>query len=217
VIPGAVVFDCDGVLVDSEPHSVAAWLAVLGPIGHPASGADVAACTGLGFEATYAAIAKIAPLPPADQVWERLQAALARSFARGLTVFTDATALLARVAEAGIPCAVASASPRSRLDLTLDAAGLRAAFPVSVAGDEVAHGKPAPDVYLAAARLLGVEPNRCAAVEDSVAGVRAAVASGMRTIAVSRPGADPDALAAAGAEVVPDLDGNPLGIAPRPS
>jgi beta-phosphoglucomutase-like phosphatase (HAD superfamily) len=217
VIPGAVVFDCDGVLVDSEPHSVAAWMAVLGAIGHPASETDVAACTGLGFEATYAAIAAIAPLPRADDLWTRLLAALGRSFERGLTVFSDAVAVVGGAVEAGIPVAVASASPRSRLDLTLDAAGLRAAFPVSVAGDEVAHGKPAPDVYLAAARLLGVDPGRCVAVEDSPAGVRAAVDAGMRTIAVVRTGADPAALAAAGAEVVPVLGAEAVGLPPRPS
>ncbi len=215
--PGAVVFDCDGVLVDSEPHSVAAWLEVLAPLGHPATERDVAACTGLGFEATHAALAAIAPLPPAGELWGPLLAALGRSFARGLTVFGDAITVLDEAVAAGVPVAVASASPRSRLDLTLEAAGLGSRFAVSVAGDEVASGKPAPDVYLAAARGLGVDPERCLAVEDSVAGVTAAIAAGMAVVAVARPGAAPARLAAAGARVVPSLDAAAIGLRPPAS
>ncbi len=83
----AIVFDCDGVLVDSEPHSAAAWVAVLGRRGHRATAADVADCTGLGFAATYDHLAGVDPgvvLPPAEDLWPEVQAALAASFDRGL-------------------------------------------------------------------------------------------------------------------------------------
>ena len=86
--------------------------------------------------------------------------------------------------------AVASSSPRARLDRTLRRAGLTDAFAVSVAGDEIANGKPAPDMFLAAAERLGVAPGDCVVIEDSPPGVAAGVAAGMRTLAIVRtPGA----------------------------
>ena len=210
--PEAVVFDCDGVLVDSEPHSVAAWLDVLGGLGHPASEAEIAACTGLGFSPTHDALSLTAPLPPKDEVWPLLLEALATSFGTGLRIFPDGIAALSACEGAGVPVAVASASPRSRLDLTLRAGGLDRRFAVSVSGDEVAQGKPAPDCYLAAAAALGVEPSACVAVEDSGPGATAAVAAGMRTIAVARETSNRAALAESGARVVDLLLVEHLGI-----
>jgi len=200
--PEAVVFDCDGVLVDSEPHSVAAWLDVLRTLDHPATEADVLACTGLGFSPTHDALATVAPLPPEGEVWPLLLEALARSFGTGLRIFPDGIDALKACEAAGIPVAVASASPRSRLVLTLRAGGLEGRFAVSVSADDVERGKPAPDCYLAAAAGLGVEPAGCVAVEDSGPGAQAAVAAGMRTIAVARETSDRAALAASGARVV---------------
>jgi HAD superfamily hydrolase (TIGR01509 family) len=89
----------------------------------------------------------------------------------------------------GVAIAVASSSPRARLDRTLARAGLAEAFAVTVAGDEVARGKPAPDMFLAAAERLGVAPERCAVIEDSAPGVAAGLAAGMRTVGVARDGA----------------------------
>jgi HAD superfamily hydrolase (TIGR01509 family) len=86
----------------------------------------------------------------------------------------------------GIAVAVASSSPRARLDRTLARAGLERSFAVTVAGDEVAHGKPAPDMFLAAAARLRIAPERCAVIEDSGPGVAAALAAGMRTIGIAR-------------------------------
>ncbi|OFW66339.1 MAG: hypothetical protein A2Z12_09860 [Actinobacteria bacterium RBG_16_68_21] len=205
MIPAAVVFDCDGVLVDSEPHSIAAWLEVLGGWGHPATGADVAGCIGLGFVPTHEALSVVAPLPSPDIVWPTLLAALERSFRGGLEVFDDAVAVVDECMARRVPMAVVSASPRARLDLTLAAAGLAGRFGVSVAGDEVPHPKPAPDGYLAAAVGLGMAAGACVAVEDSPAGVRSAAAAGMRVVAVVRPGADGESLEAAGATVVAQL------------
>ena len=199
---GAVLFDCDGVLVDSEPHSVAAWLDVLGSVGHPATAADVEACVGLGFLPTRDALARLGPLPAGDELWPTLLEALRRSFDTGLTAFEDATALLSAVRERGLPSAVVSGSPRSRLDLTLERAGLT--FEVSVAGDEV-EPKPAPDPYLTAAERLGVDPTQCLVIEDTPTGVRSGVAAGCRVVAVVREGVDRGVLEEAGAEVVERL------------
>lgn len=211
--PEAVVFDCDGVLVDSEPHSVRAWLAVLGDLGHPGTAADIERCTGLGFLPTRERLLAGGPLPDPADLWPRLLEALEGSFRTGLTVFPDAVALLDRCAAAAVPVAVASASPRDRLDLTLKVAGLGRRFAVSVAGDEVDRGKPAPDVYLAATAALRVDPARTVAIEDSPIGARAGVAAGMRVIGVARRGgATLAALAAAGADAVTALAPEAIGL-----
>ncbi len=205
----AVVFDCDGVLVDSEPHSAAAWVAVLGRRGHRATAADVADCTGLGYAATYdhlAAVDSAVALPPAEALWPEVQAALAASFDRGLAVFPDAADCVTELAFAGVPLGVASSSRRERLDLTLERSGLGRYFAATVAGDEVEHGKPAPDVYLLAAERLGVRAEDCLAVEDTGHGAASAVSAGMRVLGVARRPEEVGRLLAAGAALVDRLD-----------
>ncbi|HSG79398.1 MAG TPA: HAD family phosphatase [Acidimicrobiia bacterium] len=203
-----VVFDVDGVLVDSEPHSRVAWVAALSAHGRAVTERDVEACTGFGYEATHAALtAGPGPAVPAPgELWPELLAALAASFDRGLTAFADAVDALERLAFDGVPVAVATASPRERLDLTLERAGLSRRVQVSAAGDEVEHPKPAPDVYLLAADRLGLDPHRCVAVEDTVTGARAAVAAGMRVLGVARDPEHAGGLLAAGAAVSTSVD-----------
>lgn len=205
----AVVFDCDGVLVDSEPHSAAAWVAVLGRRGHRATVADVADCTGLGYAAAYEHLAAVDPavaLPGAEVLWPEVQAALAESFDRGLAVFPDAAACVAELALYGVPLGVASSSRRERLDLTLERSGLGRYFQATASGDEVEHGKPAPDVYLLAAGRLGVRPEDCLAVEDTAHGAAAAAAAGMRVLGIARRPEETGRLLAAGAALVDRLE-----------
>jgi len=205
----AVVFDCDGVLVDSEPHSAAAWTAALGRYGRTVTAADVAACTGLGYAATYAHLAALpgeGSLPGPDALAPEVLAALAAAFDRGLHVFPDAAACVTALAFDGVPLGVASTSRRDRLDLTLARSGLGRHFQATVAGDEVGRGKPAPDVYLAAAARLGVRPMDCLAVEDTGIGAAAAVAAGMRVIGVARVPVEVGRLLGAGAGLVDRLD-----------
>lgn len=210
--PSAVIFDCDGVLVDSEPHSVAAWVVVLEALGHPAGAAEVEACTGLGFEPTWRALSQTAPLPEPPEVWEQLITALeARFVDPGLERFPDAASLLEHCLEQGVPVAVVSASPRQRLDLCLRYGGFVDAFEVTVSGDDVADGKPAPDAYLAAAAALGVEPAVCVAIEDSPTGVASAQGAGMRVVAVVRDEALRPGLTATGAAVVDQLTTEVIG------
>ena len=185
---------------------------VLGDLGHPATQDDVAACTGLGFLPTWKALNSLGPLPAADRLWPDLLATLENSFANGLRVFDDAVGVLESCLSAGIPVAVVSASPRSRLRLTLEAAGLDGRFAVSVAGDDVERGKPAPDPYLAAATGLGVTPSVCVAIEDSVAGAAAATAAGMGVVAVVRDERSRRDLLATGAAVVGELTPEVIGL-----
>jgi HAD superfamily hydrolase (TIGR01509 family) len=85
------------------------------------------------------------------------------------------------------PLALASSANRPIIELVLELAGLSSCFRAAVSSEEVAHGKPAPDVYLEAARRISCEPARCVAVEDSANGLRAAVSAGMRVIAIPNP------------------------------
>ena len=104
--------------------------------------------------------------------------------------------------------AIASSSNRPLIDAALELAGLARFFEATVSSEEVPRGKPAPDVYVEAARRLGVDPPRCAAVEDSHSGIRSATAAGMRVIAIPNPSFPPDEEALASADVVLDsIDG----------
>jgi HAD superfamily hydrolase (TIGR01509 family) len=100
------------------------------------------------------------------------------------------------------PLAVASSSNPELIEVVLDAAGLHDVIPVVVSSQEVARGKPAPDVYLEAARRLGIDPHTCAAVEDSHNGIRSAKAAGMRVVAIPNPHFPPDEEALEHADVV---------------
>jgi HAD superfamily hydrolase (TIGR01509 family) len=99
------------------------------------------------------------------------------------------------------PLGLASSSNRELIDTVLDVAGLAPLFAATVSSEEVARGKPAPDVYLEAARRLGIAPDRCAAVEDSHGGIRSARSAGMRVIAIPNPSYPPDEEALALADV----------------
>ena len=102
------------------------------------------------------------------------------------------------------PLAVASSSNRPLIDAVLELAGLTRFFRATVSSEEVERGKPAPDVYLEAARRLGVLPSRCAAIEDSHSGIRSAKTAGMRVVAIPNPSFPPDPDALAEADVVLD-------------
>lgn len=108
------------------------------------------------------------------------------------------------------PIGLASSSNRPLIDIALELSGLERYFAATVSSEEVARGKPAPDVYLEAARRLGVAGDRCAAVEDSHSGIRSAKAAGMRTVAIPNPSFPPDpetlALADRVLESISDLD-----------
>jgi HAD superfamily hydrolase (TIGR01509 family) len=186
----AVIFDCDGTLVDSEPLARTAWERVLAAYGYAATPADFETSVGMPYRHTHAYFAGRVELPPAAEFWPEFSGELFTLIDDGLAVFEDAVGAVHELRAREIPVAVASSSPRERLDRTLARAGLTGAFPVTVAGDEIARGKPAPDMFLAAAARLGVSPAECVAVEDSPPGVASALAAGMVTIAVVRaPGA----------------------------
>jgi HAD superfamily hydrolase (TIGR01509 family) len=179
-----VIFDCDGTLVDSEPLSGETWRRVARPYGYEIPDSDLAAVVGFPYLRTHAFFASRVALPAPEALLPELNRVLFGLIDERLEVFADAIEAVADLRERGVRIAVASSSVRERLDRTLAHAGL--AFEVTIAGDEVEHGKPAPDMFLLAAARLGLPPAACVVVEDSPPGVAAGRAAGMPTLAVRR-------------------------------
>lgn len=184
----AVVFDCDGVLVDSEPVALGLWRDLLDEYRTPYDPAEVAALVGISDPDAHGRFAGRPGMPSRDVFLAEFARRRAEGFRRHLMAFPDAAEAVPELAAAGIPMAVASNAPREALDLALEVSRLGRYFPVAVSSEEVERPKPAPDVYLDAATRLGVDPADCLAVEDSVAGAAAAAAAGMRVVTVARSG-----------------------------
>lgn len=192
-----VVFDCDGVLVDSESLAWKAIATAMGLFDVAVSDEDRQQLLGHPFEYEYAYFAERTDLPPPEIVKAAISDAMFALFERHLESFEDAKDTIEVLAGRGVMLAVASTSARDRLDVSLRATGLTDFFLASVAGDEVVSVKPAPDLFLKAAELLGVPPEVCTAVEDSPVGIAAARAAGMRVVAVDRGQFGMDELAGA--------------------
>jgi HAD superfamily hydrolase (TIGR01509 family) len=180
------VFDCDGVLVDSERLAWSAWRRVLAGHGITLTQEDITVLTGRTDRDAHLHFSGRGALPDHAAFWTELSEVTFRLFDQHLQAFEDATDTLDALQSRGASMAVASSSPRERLDRSLAATGLRDYFEFIVGGDEVADGKPAPDLFLAAAAGLTVEPETCFAVEDAPAGIQAARAAGMTVVAVER-------------------------------
>jgi len=198
----AVVFDLDGVIVDSEQ----VWDEVRERYTRESGGTYTESATRemMGMSSLewsrYMAEALGVPGTPKEINAAIVERMLER-YGESPPLIPGAVEAVRRCAERW-PLAVASSSNPELIEVVLDAAGLRDLFPVAVSSQEVARGKPAPDVYLEAARRLGVDPRRCAAVEDSHNGIRSAKSAGMRVVAVPNPHFPPDAEALADAAVV---------------
>lgn len=183
----AVIFDLDGVLVDSEP----VWQRVRHEFVLERGGRwpDDAQHRLMGMStpewARYLADELAVGLPP-EQIAELVVDRMAGEYASTLPLLPGATEVVEALATSW-PLGLASSSPRRLIDGLLDAAGLGDAFLATVSTEEVAGGKPAPDVYLTVAHRLGVSPPHCVAVEDSTNGVRAALAADMAVVAIPRP------------------------------
>lgn len=182
-----VVFDLDGVLVDSEPVHFRAANRVLGRYGASISENNYRAFIGLGELATWEAWRQRYRLPDTvEQLCAVHTEARLQEIAAGVAVIDDAVELARQLQGSGLRLAIASSSTPAVIDALLAALKLEDAFPVRVSGEdpEVRHSKPAPDVYLAAAARLEVSPTACLAIEDSAPGVTAAKRAGMTCVAV---------------------------------
>ena len=201
--PDAVIFDLDGVLLDSEQRWNEAKEALVRDTG--GRWTDDAATVMMGMSSPeWSAYLHGELGVPLDagainlDVVRRMQ----EGYRRDLPLLPGAREAVAALAGRW-PLGLASSSNREIIDLALELAGLADAFAVTISSEEVARGKPAPDVYVEAARRLRAAPARCVAIEDSANGLRAAAAAGMVAIAVPNqhyPPAD-DALALASVTV----------------
>ncbi|MPY59937.1 HAD family hydrolase [Streptomyces spongiae] len=191
--PEAVVFDCDGLLVDTEVCWSIAEAAVFAAHGHSFGQEQKALLIGRTVEAAGEAMADYFGRPGAGaELAAELLEGVRKELARGAAALPGAAELV-RACRAAVPIAVASNSPRELLDTALGSAGLAEYFPHSFAADEVRSPKPAADLYLTACEALGVAPKRSVAFEDSATGVSSARAAGLYVAVVpSLPGADLD-------------------------
>ena len=211
----AVIFDCDGVLVDTELISNTVLAGLLTDAGLPTT-LELCLRDYRGRSLTsvmeLAARRHGAGLP--EDLPERYYAAAEARFA---VEVQPVAGIAAALDEIELPMCVASSGPHHKMAVTLRATGLWERFEGRIfSATEVAHGKPAPDLFLRAAHVMGFDPASTAVVEDSVPGVQAARAAGMRALAFAAD-TDAGALAAAGGEVFGDMATLPalLGTAVR--
>jgi HAD superfamily hydrolase (TIGR01509 family) len=203
----AVVFDLDGVLVDSEPvwEQVRRGLVAERGGRWPADAQEKLMGMSTPEWARYLSEDLGVGLPP-EQVAAIVTDRMAASYRESLPLLPGAVEAVRRLA-ARWPLGLASSAPAALIETVLQSAGLRPDFRVMMSTEQVPRGKPAPDIYLAVADRLGMPPADCAAVEDSSNGLRSAAAAGLRVIAIPRPQypPDPDALARTSL-VLADLD-----------
>lgn len=190
--PTAVVFDCDGLLVDTEGQWIRMQDAYLHRHGTGFTTAQRREITGRSAEVVLSAIAEKVGKAP-ETVYDELFAEHRDSLDAEMVPMPGAMETLRAVA-AVRPVAVASNSPREMLDVKLAGLGIMDLISASFAIEDVAEPKPAPDLYTAAARALGAAPGECLCFEDSETGAEAALSAGLQLIAVpSIPGQEPQA------------------------
>jgi HAD superfamily hydrolase (TIGR01509 family) len=191
-MPDAVIFDLDGVLLDSEQSWNAAREELVRETGGRWRDDAPTAMMGMSSPEWAAYLHDELGVPmEADTISQEVAERMLEGYRRELPLLPGAVESV-RALSARWPLGLASSSNREVIDLVLELAGFRDAFEAAISSEEVARGKPAPDVYLAVAERLGVEPARCVAVEDSSSGLRAAAAADMAVIAVPNPHYPPE-------------------------
>lgn len=182
----AVIFDWDGVVVNSSAHHERSWEILAKTRGLPLPADHFKRGFGkknnviipdLGWASDSADVEALA------HAKEEIYRSLVRQ--NGIEPLPGVRQLLGALRERGIPCAIASSTERANLDLPLDLMGLREFFSVIVSGEEVVHGKPDPAVFVLAAQRLGIAPANCVVIEDALVGIEAAKRAGMPVIAVA--------------------------------
>jgi HAD superfamily hydrolase (TIGR01509 family) len=183
----AVVFDLDGLMVDTEPLSRQAWAHLLERYGHALDDETYERMIGFRSDTSSRIVLEAFDLPlTASEIAQSKEAIFDKIRANGVPVMHGLNALQAELLRRDIPWAVATSSSGHHARIILEQLGLSSACQAIAAGDEVVEGKPAPDVYLLAARRLGYPPDECLALEDSLPGCQAAYAAGMTVVAVPK-------------------------------
>ena len=185
----AVIFDMDGVLLDSEPLHHTVLNGVLGDTdGYTVPDVEYADFIGTTTERMFATLIRRHGLRlTAPDYIDRYDAAILQALRQPLDPLPGVVALLDRLATRGVPLAVASSSKRAWVDTTVRSLGLSEYFAVLISGDDVSHGKPDPAIYALSATRLEVPAARCLAIEDAPHGVASARAAGMTVLGVRTP------------------------------
>ncbi|MCY7360189.1 MAG: hexitol phosphatase HxpB [Rudanella sp.] len=184
----AAIFDMDGLLVDSEPHWREVEIGVFDTVGLHLTDEQCKLTTGLPTDAVVEYWFALHPwdesIRTQDEIGVAIIAGAHEQIGRKAEPMPGALDILRFFHERGIPMAIASASPMHLIEVVIDRMGIRSMLTAWHSATLEAHNKPAPDVYLGAARKLGVEPGCCIAFEDSGNGLKSAHAAGMITVAV---------------------------------
>lgn len=181
----AVIFDLDGVLMNTEWISYQVWQEVTQKYGGALPIGHYTTMTGMTAEETGEYVMRVTGVKfdlakTVAYVWQTVTGKINE----GIEPLPGSVALLEALKGRGLPLAIASNSPVAYIENALKGLGLRPYFQAISGVDQVERGKPFPDLYLRAAQLLGVSPERCLAVEDSYVGSQAALRAGMRVLAV---------------------------------
>lgn len=181
----AVIFDMDGVIVDSEPRHERAFVEVVHELGYENLGLKFADYIGRSDKELWIDfVAKHRPKQSLDELLAMKRCRVIEIIRREQPLFDGLVPLVRKLAKC-YRLAVASGSERLVIEEVLNLESLHRFFPVVVSGSEVLRGKPAPDIFLRTAELLGVLPKDCCVIEDSKPGVAAAQAAGMQVIAIT--------------------------------
>jgi len=213
--PGAVIFDCDGVLVDSETLMSVVFSGMLTELGLPYSPADtIRTFMGRSMVSCMQIVEQQLGHPAPGDFLQRLDVRASDAFTRDLEAVPGVERLLDLLDVHGIPYAVASSGSHDKMQTTLGLTGLLPRLEGRItSATEVAHGKPSPAVFLLAAERLDMPADVCLVIEDSLLGIEAALAAGMRVIGYAAM-TDAGAMRAAGAtHVVTTMDEIPALLA----
>lgn len=185
----AVIFDMDGVLIDSQPLHYEIDIRVIQACGYPADLNTVTPYTGISNPdrwPKYRENLNLAPSP--EKLIEMAEQAMRDIFNEAdLVASPGIPALLKGIKELGLHCGVASASSHELIELVLDHTGIAQYFDAITSGEDVSVSKPAPDVYLKAAQKSGYAPEQCIAIEDSAVGILSAKNAGLTCIGYKNP------------------------------
>jgi len=187
VLPRAVIFDMDGVLIDSNPFHLQKWIDLLNAHGIPYNPDELPRQI-LGQRNDHAFRYFFGPNLPDEEnqrLSEELESIFRNTFGPHAQPLPGLRDLIMECHETGIPMAVASSAMRENIEFVADALNFRPFFKFMVSGDDVTHPKPHPEIYLEAAKRLEVTPETCVGFEDSFVGIEAVKGAGMKCVAIA--------------------------------